>query len=364
MSIWQNKTVLMMAGGTGGHVYPALAVANAVASQGAHVHWLGNAEGFEGKKVPQSGYVLHDIQVRALRGKGLLGWLQAPVMIWRARRRAQAVMREIQPDIVIGMGGFVAGPGGLAAKSLRIPLVIHEQNALMGMTNKWLAKFADLVLLADKRAAGKLPAGKGYTETGNPVRADIAAVALPESRYENRGDAISLLILGGSQGAKAMNELLPQALAEMDAKARPKVLHQVGERWLAVTQKRYQDLGVQADVVAFIDDMATAYANADWVIARSGALTVAEVATVGLSALFIPFPHAVDDHQTANAQVLVDAGAAEVVQQADLTAAQLAEKIAARMKRTDLVEKAKLARTCSHGDALQKILTAIEGLMS
>ncbi|SUO97235.1 undecaprenyldiphospho-muramoylpentapeptide beta-N-acetylglucosaminyltransferase [Suttonella ornithocola] len=362
-SVWQGKTVLMMAGGTGGHVYPALAVARAAREKGAVIHWLGNKEGFEGKKVSEAGFELHDIAVRGLRGKGLLGWLKAPFMVYRARARAKSVMKEIQPDVVIGMGGFVSGPGGLAAKALGIPLVIHEQNAVMGMTNTWLAKFADKVLLADDRAANKLSSGKSYVLTGNPVRSDIAAVAAPSKRYPFHYGSIKLLVLGGSQGASAINTLVPQALALLPERQRPTVLHQCGERWLKETERCYADLGIRAKVVAFIDDMAEAYGNSDWVIARSGALTVAEIATVGLPAIFIPFPHAVDDHQTMNAQQLAEAGAASVIAQSELTAEKLAKLIAERDLRTDLAEQAKKAYQCSHRQALDKILSEIEEIL-
>ena len=358
-----GKTVLMMAGGTGGHVYPALAVAQAARESGASVHWLGNAQGFEGRKVPEYGFAFHDIAVRGLRGKGVLGWLRAPLMLWRAIRAAKAVMQDIRPDVVIGMGGFASGPGGYAAKSLRIPLLIHEQNAVAGLTNRLLSRWADRVLLADKRAAARMHA-KSWRETGNPVRADIAALPAPAERFAARRGAIRLLVLGGSQGAKALNALLPQALALLEADKRPQVLHQVGERWLAEAQAAYAQAGVAAEVVAFIDDMPRVYGEADWLIARSGALTVAEVATVGLGALFVPFPFAVDDHQTANAQALVDAGAAEVVQQAELTAAMLTEVIARQSVRADLLAQAERARTCSHAQALGKIMDEAVSLLN
>lgn len=364
MSGWQGKTVLIMAGGTGGHVYPALTVAHAMQEQGANIHWLGNAQGFEGRKVPEAGFPLHDIAVRGLRGNGLLGWLKAPFMLTRAVCRAKKVIRTVKPDVVIGMGGFASGPGGLVAKWLKIPLVIHEQNAVMGLTNRWLAKFADRVLLADERAKKRLPPQKAYVVTGNPVRADIVAVPAPSERYPYHYGAIKLLVLGGSQGAKAMNELIPEALAQLPVGQRPLVTHQTGERWLKATKTHYENLGIRAQVVPFIEDMAQAYAHADWVIARSGALTVAEVATVGLPALFIPFPYAVDDHQTANAQALVDVRAAEVVQQATLSATQLCEIMARYDLRNDLAQKAELARQCSHAQALNHIMVAIEGLIS
>lgn len=364
MTKLQGKTLLMMAGGTGGHVYPALAVARAATEAGATVHWLGNAAGFEGKKVPEAGFTFHDIAVQGLRGKGFVGWLKAPFMLARALWKARAVLRKVKPDVVVGMGGFAAGPGGLMAARAGIPLIIHEQNAVAGLTNRKLAKLARRVLLADSRAASKMGLQAGeYVTTGNPVRADIAAVPIPAQRFLGRLDAIRLLVLGGSQGAKALNELLPQALALLPEAERPQVLHQVGARWLDATRAAYQQAGVAAEVVPFIEDMAAAYANADWLVARSGALTVAEVATVGLAAVFVPFPYAVDDHQTANAQALVDAGAATVVQQADLTPQHLAEIIAAQRERGLLLKQADRARSLSHAPALAKIIQEIETVL-
>lgn len=357
-----GKTVLMMAGGTGGHVYPALAVAQAARDAGAQVHWLGNVQGFEGRKVPEYGFAFHDIAVRGLRGNGLLGWLRAPLMLWRAIGAAKRVMRDIRPDVVVGMGGFASGPGGYAAKRLRIPLVIHEQNAVAGLTNRLLSRRADRVLLADERAAARM-AAKEYVVTGNPVRADIAALPAPEERFAARGGAIRLLVLGGSQGARALNALVPQALALLPENARPQVTHQVGERWLEEARAAYAQAGVDAQVLAFIDDMPRVYAQADWLIARSGALTVAEVATVGIGALFVPFPHAVDDHQTANAQTLADAGAAVVVRQADLTAEKLAALLVERQDRAVLLQQAQAARRCSHAQALNRIMREIETVL-
>lgn len=357
-----GKTLLMMAGGTGGHVYPALAVAEAARDAGASVHWLGNAQGFEGRKVPEYGFAFHDIAVRGLRGNGLAGWLKAPIMLTRAIRAARRVIKEIRPDVVIGMGGFAAGPGGVAAKMAGVPLVIHEQNAVAGLTNRLLARVADVVLLGDGRASARL-GGKGRV-TGNPVRADFAQVPGPETRFAGRSGKIRLLVLGGSQGAKALNIVLPQALSLLPEAARPEVLHQAGERGLQEAQSAYTQAGVAADVVPFMEDMASAYAQADWVLARSGALTVAEIATVGVGALFVPFPHAVDDHQTANAQTLVDAGAAQVVQQADLTAQGLAEAIAARQDRALLLQQAEAARRCSHGQALAQIMDVAREIVS
>lgn len=359
MSRFSGKTVLFMAGGTGGHVYPALTVADALAAEGATIHWLGNVDGFEGRVVPQHGYELHDIRVRGLRGNGATGWLKAPWMVSRAVLRASSVIKTIRPDVVIGMGGFAAGPGGVAAKLRGIPLVIHEQNAVMGLTNKLLARIANIVLLADVRASKAL-GGKAYKVVGNPVRAEIIGSRQQPARYQARDGQIRLLVLGGSQGAKAVNEVVPQALALLDSDERPDVRHQVGPRWVAAVESAYHDAGVAGEVVPFIQDMAGALVDCDWVICRSGALTVAELATVGVPALCIPLPQAVDDHQTANAQTLVDAGAAEILPQAQLNAQTLAKAIRKRRDRAALRVQAEAALGCAKPNATQDIIHTVE----
>lgn len=360
--ILKGKKLLFMAGGTGGHVYPALAVARAAAEQGSIIHWLGNQSGFEGKKVPEAGFIFHDIAVYGLRGNGVIGWLKAPFMIGRAVFQAKKIMQHIQPDVVIGMGGFASGPGGVAAKILNIPLLIHEQNAVMGLTNALLSRVANTILLASQQAAAKIALKYPYRVTGNPVREDITLLPAPEERFRQRSGKIRLLVLGGSQGAKAINLLLPQALSLLSEEQRPQVLHQTGARWLEKTQTEYAALNVQAEIVPFIDDMAKAYANADWVIARSGALTVSEIATAGLAALFIPFPYAVDDHQTMNAQCLAEVGAAAILEEKILTADILATAIQSRQDRSALLTQAERARLCSDEKALGEILRAIKEL--
>lgn len=362
MNKWKNKTLLMMAGGTGGHVYPALAVAKAARDKGATVHWLGNARGFEGHKVPAAGFVLHDIAVCGIRGKGWPGLLKAPFMLMRALLASRRIIKTVCPDVVIGMGGFASGPGGLAARQLGISLVIHEQNAVAGLTNRKLSGFASKVLLADARAGVGMKS-ENYVVTGNPVRREISEIPVAARRFLGRHGAMRLLVLGGSQGAKALNGLLPQALALLSEHERPQVIHQVGERWVKQTVDAYRNAGVKAQVTAFIEDMAQAYADCDWLIARSGALTVAEIATVGVSAVFIPFPYAVDDHQTANAQILAEAGAAEIIQQADLSKERLAQVIAARKDRGILLKQAERARAYSHATALDRIMREIETLL-
>ncbi len=289
--------VLIMAGGTGGHVFPALAVARALAERGARVSWLGTKAGIEARLVPAHDLPLHTIDVAGLRGKGALSWLAAPLRLLRAVVQALGLVRRLGPQLVIGMGGFAAGPGGLAAWLLRKPLLIHEQNAAAGMTNRSLARLATTVLQAfpDTFAPKYNPA-----TVGNPVRAEILALDAPASRWAARDDAPRLLVLGGSGGALAINQRVPAALAQIAPERRPQVRHQAG-RTLTEAQAAYAEHGTTAELSAFIEDMAAAYAWADVVICRSGALTVAELAAAGVPALLVPFPYAVDDHQTINA---------------------------------------------------------------
>ncbi|MES1932006.1 undecaprenyldiphospho-muramoylpentapeptide beta-N- acetylglucosaminyltransferase [Salinisphaera shabanensis T35B1] len=314
--------VLIMAGGTGGHVFPALAVAKALIARGVQVSWLGTAAGIEARLVPANDLTLHTIDVAGLRGKGVLSWLSAPVRLARACLQALGVVRRVAPQLVVGMGGFAAGPGGLAARLTGRPLLIHEQNAAAGLTNRLLARVANTVLQAFPNTF----AGDKARSVGNPVRAEILELATPSERFANREGPIRLLVLGGSGGALAINERVPAALAQIDPADRPQIRHQAG-RTLEQAQAAYERAGVEVDLSAFIDDMATAYGWADFVICRSGALTVAELAAAGVSALLVPYPFAVDDHQRANGQYLVDAGAATLIDQSELSVERLAHEI-------------------------------------
>ncbi|MES1949444.1 undecaprenyldiphospho-muramoylpentapeptide beta-N- acetylglucosaminyltransferase [Salinisphaera sp. S4-8] len=314
--------VLIMAGGTGGHVFPALAVAKALIARGVQVSWLGTAAGIEARLVPANDLTLHTIDVAGLRGKGMLSWLAAPLRLSRACLQALGVVRRVAPQLVVGMGGFAAGPGGLAARLTGRPLLIHEQNAAAGLTNRLLARMATTVL----QAFPDTFAGDKARSVGNPVRAEILDLPTPDERFADREGPIRLLVLGGSGGALAINERVPAALARIEADKRPQVRHQAG-RTLEQAEAAYAQAGVEADVSAFIDDMAAAYAWADVVICRSGALTVAELAAAGVAALLVPYPYAVDDHQRANGQYLVDAGAATLVDQSELSVERLAEEI-------------------------------------
>ena len=342
--------VLIMAGGTGGHIFPGLAVAECLRAQGVPVVWLGAVGGMETTVVPAQRIELHAVAVGGLRGKGLRTRLLAPVMLLRALFASLAVLRRVQPRSVLSMGGYVAGPGGLAAWLLRRPLLVHEQNRVAGYTNRKLSGLARRVL------AGFADALPGAAWVGNPVRGAIAALAPPAQRFADRAARARLLVLGGSLGARALNLALPQALARLPSERRPELLHQCGQRGIDEARAAYAEAGVEAQVVPFIDDMAGAYAWADLAVCRAGALTLAELTAAGLGAVLVPFPHAVDDHQTGNAQALVDAGAAEVIQERDLNIDELAQRLDALLHdRTRLLAMATAARTLAKPDAAAAI---------
>ncbi|WP_349615977.1 undecaprenyldiphospho-muramoylpentapeptide beta-N-acetylglucosaminyltransferase [Azotobacter salinestris] len=316
-----GANVLIMAGGTGGHVFPALACAREFQARGYAVHWLGTPRGIENELVPSAGLPLHRIQIAGLRGKGPGALLKAPFHLLRSLFQARRIMRELRPVCVLGMGGFVTGPGGVAAKLAGVPLIIHEQNAVAGTSNRALAPLASRVCEAfpDTFAA----AGKRRT-TGNPVRPELF---LEAPRQALDGRRLRLLVLGGSLGAEPLNKLLPAALALIAAEQRPEILHQAGRQHHAITAERYREAGVEAEVVPFIEDMARVYAWADLVVCRAGALTVSELAAAGLPALLVPLPHAIDDHQTRNADYLAREGAAFLLPQATTAAADLAARL-------------------------------------
>ncbi len=317
-----SATIVIMAGGTGGHVFPALAIAEGLRARGLAVSWLGTRRGLEAELVPKAGIEIDWISVSGLRGKGLAGWLLAPARLAVALLQALAALRRRRPAAVLGMGGFVAGPGGVAARLLAVPLLVHEQNAVAGLTNALLARIADRVLEA---FPGTFPPARGARLTGNPVRAEIAALPQPATRLGGRGGRLRLLVIGGSLGAAALNGVVPAAAARLAG--RLEIRHQCGRDHLESTRSTYAEAGVEAEVTPFIDDMAAAYAWADLVVCRAGALTVAELAAAGVGALLVPFPYAVDDHQTANAGELVAVGAARLLPQAELDAARLAEEL-------------------------------------
>jgi UDP-N-acetylglucosamine--N-acetylmuramyl-(pentapeptide) pyrophosphoryl-undecaprenol N-acetylglucosamine transferase len=348
-----SHSILIMAGGTGGHIFPALAVADILRAQGWRVTWLGAPNSMEAELVPKHGYTMAWVRFSGVRGKGLLRWLRLPfdmlIALWQS---AVAIFRT-RPDVVLGMGGYITFPGGMMAALLRRPLVIHEQNSIAGLSNKLLARIAQKIL-------------SGFPEVlphaiwcGNPVRNEIAALPDPQQRYSARNGKLNVLVVGGSLGAKAINEVLPRALALLPPTLRPNVLHQTGKQHFAAVQSLYQQLDVQAEIKPFLDEMAKHYANADLVICRAGALTIAELAAAGVASILIPFPFAVDDHQTRNAQFLSQRGAAILLPQADLSAEKLAqllrELVAGEGNREKLLAMAKQARNVAKADAAQRV---------
>jgi UDP-N-acetylglucosamine--N-acetylmuramyl-(pentapeptide) pyrophosphoryl-undecaprenol N-acetylglucosamine transferase len=315
------RPILIVAGGTGGHVFPALAVAQALRDRSVPVVWLGTAAGLEARVVPAAGIRLETLPVKGLRGNGWRGWLQAPFMLLAAVRQALGVIYQTNPVAVLGMGGYVTGPGALAARLSGRALVIHEQNAIPGLTNRLVARIAQRVLTGLDAQLGQ---AKRREWTGNPIRAEIAALPAPGHRDASRTGPVRLLVIGGSLGARRLNQVVPAALAELPQATRPVVWHQAGERTLETAQSAYQQAGVDADIDAFITDMAAAYAWCDLVVCRAGALTVSELAAAGVPAVFVPLPHAVDDHQTRNAEFLTAVDAARLIPESTLTPATLA----------------------------------------
>ena len=314
------KTFMLMAGGTGGHIFPALAVADSLRARGHNVVWLGSEGSMEERIVPQYGITLETLAIKGIRGNGIKRKLMLPFTLFKTIRAAQQIIKKYRVDCVIGFGGFVTFPGGLAAKLSGVPIVIHEQNAVAGLSNRQLARWAKRVLYAFPKAfqhEGGL--------VGNPVRADIARLPEPETRFAGRNGRLKILVVGGSLGADVLNQTVPRALALLPQEQRPQVYHQSGRNKLGNLQAVYDNLGVQAECVEFIGDMVSAYRDADLVICRAGALTIAELTAAGLGALLVPYPHAVDDHQTANARFMVQAEAGLLLPQAQLTAEKLAE---------------------------------------
>ncbi len=313
--------VLVMAGGTGGHVQPALAVAALLRGRGIGIDWLGTARGIEARLVPAAGHPLHHIEVHGLRGGGVGGWIAAPAMVWRALRQALALMRALRPAVALGMGGYACGPGGLAARLCRVPLVLHEQNAVAGMTNRLLAPLATRVTEA---FAGSFAARREALLVGNPVRPEIVAIEPPRQRLECRGGPLRVLAIGGSQGARFLNLALPPAVARCAGRGVAlEVRHQAGAAQIDAARAAWREAGLACSAEAYIEDMASAYRWADVVLSRAGAMTVCEIAAAGVASVLVPFPHAVDDHQTRNAMRLVERGAALLLPQHRLDAAAL-----------------------------------------
>lgn len=353
------KKVLVMAGGTGGHVFPALAVAKAFQEKGAEIKWLGTRAGIESRVVPANQIDIVYLDVAGVRGQGIKRLLMAPVKIAAAVLQVLRLIREFKPDLVLGLGGFVTGPGGMGAWLSRTPLCIHEQNAVAGFTNKVLARFAKRIFEA---FPGTFPEfGNKVVTTGNPVRSEIAGIAAPEQRFADREGPIRVLILGGSQGAVALNNVVPQAFAGMEQASNFVIRHQAGGKNHDAAREKYQSLGVQAEVLPFIEDMKAAYEWADVVICRSGALTVAELAAAGVGSLLVPYPHAVDDHQTKNGEYLSSHGAAILIQQKDLQAETLKKVILENLsERKKLLAMAQQARKLALTEATQQVVEGCE----
>ncbi len=348
--------VMILAGGTGGHVFPALAVAERLRDWNVPVVWMGTRRGLEARVVPSSGIPMEWIAISGLRRKGGLAWLAAPLRLGWACLQAGRRLRARRPAAVLGMGGFVTGPGGLMAAVMRRPLVVHEQNAVVGLTNRWLARIADRVLEA---FPGSFGSGARAQVTGNPVRRAIAETDSPHERLAGRRGPVRMLVLGGSQGARALNEVLPPAVALLEGERRPRIWHQSGITGLEPVREAYAAAGVEARVEAFIEDMAEAYAWADLVVARAGALTVAELAAVGVASILVPYPYAVDNHQTGNARYLSRAGAALLLPQPALTPRRLAAALAGLSAQGEtLLAMAEAARGRAWPDAAERVARA------
>ena len=348
-----GRSILIMAGGTGGHIFPGLAVADEMRAAGWRVLWMGARGGMEERLVPRHGYETALIRARAARGKGLLQKLLLPANLLFSFWESARCLRRLKPDVVLGLGGYVAFPGGMMASLLDRPLALHEQNAIAGLANRVLAGIADKVMVAFPGAL------KRAEWTGNPVRASIAAIPPPEERYRGREGPLRLLVVGGSLGAQALNDALPKALAVLSGDF--VVVHQAGEKHLEALQANYRAAGVQGELVAFIDDMARRYADADLVICRAGAVTVAELSAGGMASVLVPFPHAVDDHQTANARFLADQGAALLLPQPEASPEKLASLLRS-LDRPKLLEMARKARALGKPDAARVVAERCMGL--
>ena len=345
-----KKTILIMAGGTGGHIFPGLAVADALRDAGWRVVWMGGPDGMEARLVPDRGYEMSWVRFTALRGKGIVRKLMLPFNLLRGFWQARREIKRVQPDVVLGMGGFVTFPGGMMAALMDIPLVLHEQNSVAGLANRVLAGVADRVLTGFPNVLEK---GEWC---GNPVRPEIAGLPPPAERLADRSGPLHLLVIGGSLGARALNETLPSALALLPESERPEVVHQSGEKHLDMLVSHYASEGVRARCVPFIEDMVGAYAWADLVVCRAGALTVAELAAAGVASVLVPFPHAVDDHQTGNAKFLASAGAAIVLPQSELTLERLS--LVRNYSREQLLQMAEKARALAKPDATAAVAKA------
>jgi UDP-N-acetylglucosamine--N-acetylmuramyl-(pentapeptide) pyrophosphoryl-undecaprenol N-acetylglucosamine transferase len=347
--------VLVMAGGTGGHIFPGIAVARELAARGVPVVWLGSTHGLENTLVPQAGIALERIPVSGLRGKGMAALLAAPYRLLRAMAAAYAVLRRVRPRAALALGGYAAGPGGLMARVVGVPLVVHEQNSVAGLTNRLLARVARRVLCG---FPGALP-GAHSEVVGNPVRAEIAALPMPAARYAGRSGPLSVLVIGGSQGARALNRAMPAALARLGA-GTVRVRHQCGKALQDEAREAYRAQSVDAEILPFIDDMAAAYAAADIIVCRAGALTLAELCAAGCPSVLVPLPTAVDDHQRRNAMHLVEHGAAILIDESPALADEIANALVRlTADRGLLLGMAEAARRLAAPDATARIADAV-----
>lgn len=342
-----SKTILIMAGGTGGHIFPALTVADKMRAAGWRVVWLGNPEGMEARLVPQHGFEMVWVKFSALRGKGLLRKLLLPFNLLRGFWQGLKAIRQVRPNVVLGMGGYITFPGGMMAALTGVPLVLHEQNSVAGLANRVLAGVADRIVTGFPEVLAK---GQWL---GNPVRDEIATLAPPAERFAERSGPLHLLVIGGSLGAKALNDAVPKGLALLSAAEQPQIVHQAGEKLIDELKANYAAVGVQAHCVPFIEDMAGAYEWADLVICRAGALTIAELAAAGVASILVPFPHAVDDHQTGNARFLVNVGGAFLLPQNELTPDSIA--LIRNYSRHQLLEMAAQARSLARPEAAAEV---------
>ncbi len=350
-----NRTILVMAGGTGGHVFPALAVADYLRNAGWRVVWLGGKAGIEASLVPQRGYEMEWVRFSGLRGKGLLRIALLPMNLLIAFWQCASAIFRVRPNVVLGMGGYISFPGAMMASLLNRPLVIHEQNSIAGLANRVLSQVADRVL------SGFPEVLKKAQWVGNPVRSEISELPAPEIRYASRTGPVRVLVVGGSLGAQALNETVPQSLSLIDAQSRPVVTHQAGKKHIDDLRSAYAAAQVDAQLVDFIDDMAQCYGDSDLVICRAGALTCAELAAAGVASVLVPFPHAVDDHQTHNARFLENAGAAILVPQLELVPRKLADLLMS-FTREKLLTMAQRARELARPHATQEVARVCEGL--
>ena len=352
------QQVLIMAGGTGGHIFPGLAVADVLRNRGIEVRWLGAKGGMECEQVNEHGISLDQLRIQGVRGKGLMAWLALPFRLIRAVLDARSSMIRHAPVCAVSFGGYTAGPGGIAAWLGGVPLVVHEQNRVPGMTNRVLAKFAKRILQA---FPGTFSDKSGVVTCGNPVRKSVIGLPDPGVRFKQRSGPARLLVTGGSQGARSLNRTIPKALALLRKGVQPVVCHQAGAADAAATRAAYEAAGCDAEVHEFITDMAESYGWADLVICRAGALTISELAAAGVGAVLIPYPHAVDDHQTLNADFLAEAGAAVVVAESELNPEDLAGRLEVLLAdRQTMLEMAQAARAVAVTDAAEQVVAICE----